>query len=197
MTVYQIKNSTNTYDVIDLNTLSLAKILSENSEYDEDTLIDMLRGIAYDNISLKNMWPEEIPCNYFGNSRKQDYDITRFGQYLVLKMNAVEVLHDELSKCGELLPLNVEGNKMMLFNCLTFGKEQEDLCIKRYEDGYQYGLETLYFNEGDIENKAIFKSKLENARSMYCTDKVKLLVEEHKFRGITFDTDLLTEICIL
>jgi hypothetical protein len=191
MTVYKISNSTNTYDVIDLNTVSLAEILSQNTEHDKSTLIKMLRGIASKNISLKEMWPEEIACNYFGNSRKQDYDITRFGKYIVLKMNVVEVLHEELSKSGELLPLNVEGNKMMLFNCLTFGQEQEDLCIKRYEDGYQYGLETLYFNEDDIENKAVFKSKLDNAASLYCTDKIKLLVEEHQFRGLTFDTDLL------
>ncbi|WP_051303614.1 hypothetical protein [Psychromonas aquimarina] len=191
MNIYQIKNVTNTYDVIDLDIVDLAETLSENCEYDEDTILKMLMHVASDNISLKKMWPKEILCNYFGNSRKQGYDITRFGKFLVLKMNAVEVLYGELSKCGELLPLNVEGNKMMLFNCLTFGKEQEELCVKKYEDGFECGVETLYFNENDIEDKAIFKSKLQHAMSYYCTDKVKLLVEEHQLKGIRFDTDLI------
>ncbi len=191
MPVYKISNSTNTYDAIDLNTVRLAEILSKNTLHDKSGLIKMLRSIAYNNSPLKKLWPDEVSCNYFGDSRKQDYDITIFGNYLVLKMNAVEVLHEELSKSGELLPLNVEGNHMMLFNCLTFGQEREELCIKRYEDGFEYGLETLVFNIEDVENKGFFKSKLDNATSIYCMDKVKLLVEEHQLRGLTFDTDLL------
>jgi len=191
MTVYKLSNLTNTYDPIDLNTVRLAEILSKNTEYDKSALIKILRGVAYNNSPLKKMWPDEVSCNYFGESSKQNYDITLFGNYLVLKMNAAEVLHEELSKSGELLPLNVEGNQMILFNCLTFGKEQEDLCIRRYEDGFQYGLETLFFNIDDVENKGFFKSKLDNAQFIYCTDKVKLLIEEHQLRGLTFDTDLL------
>jgi len=191
MTAYRLSNLINTYDVVDLNVVTLAEALSKNSQYEKSKLIKMLRNHTYDNLPLKEIWPEEVPCNYFGGARKQDYDITLLSDYLVLKMDVVDVLKDELTQSGELLPINVEGTKMMLFNCLTFGKEEDELCIRRYEDGIQYGLETLSFDAEDIKNKAFFKSKLDNAQFLYCSETVKTLLEEHNFKGLTFDTNLL------
>lgn len=192
MTVYRLSNLINTYDVVDLNVVSLAEKISKSTLYDKSKLIKMLRNHTYDNLSLKEIWPEEVCCNYFGDSRKQDYDITMLGDYLILKISVVDALRDELLLSGELLPLNVEGKRMMLFNCLTFGKEEDGLCVRRYEDGIPYGLETLFFNDDDIKNKGFFKSKLDNAQFLYCSETVKKLIEEHNFKGLIFDTDLLS-----
>lgn len=192
MSVYQIKAHTNTYDVIDLDIIMLAKKLVKSSDYDEDTLIDLLMDLPIKNSSLKSIWPEEMECNYFGKSKEQNYDINVYTNFLVLKMNAYDILCEELSPLGEFLPLNVEGNKMMMFNLLTFAEEKKDLCEMAYLDGYENGLKMLSFNEVDIETKSIFKSKLQGGMANYCTDKFKVLVEAHNLTGIKFDIDLIS-----
>lgn len=191
MNVYQIKASANTYDIIDLDIVALAEKLEAISTFDEDTLIKLLMNLPFDNTSLKSMWPEKMACKYFGKSKEQNYDINVYTNFLVLKMKAYNVLYDELKAFGEFLPLNVEGDKMMMFNLLTFAEENKSLCEMSYLDGFENGLKTLSFDESDMIIKTIFKSKLQGGMKNYCTDRFKKLVEKNDLTGIKFDTDLL------
>ena len=72
--------------------------------------------------------------------------------------------------------------------CLPIGN-----CIATImKHGSQLTLRTtLFFDEVDIANKAIFKSKLQHAMSYYCTEKTKLLIEQHQLKGLRFDADLI------
>ena len=79
----------------------------------------------------------------------------------------------------------------MLFNLLTFGQEQKDMCLTKYEDGFEDGLELLNFEQDDIQNKLLFKSKLEGAQKVYCTDEFKNIIQSNKLKGLVFDEDLL------
>jgi hypothetical protein len=191
MNIYQIKASANTYDIIDLDIVALAEKLEEVSTFDEETLIDLLMNLPFDNTSLKSMWPEEISCKYFGKSKEQNYDINVYTNFLVLKMKAYNLLYDELKEFGEFLPLNVEGDKMMMFNLLTFAEENKNLCEMSYLDGFENGLKTLSFDKSDTVIKTIFKSKLQGGMINFCTDRFKELVEKNNLTGIKFDTDLL------
>ncbi|WP_159820618.1 hypothetical protein [Colwellia sp. 20A7] len=191
MGIYQIKAQENTYDIIDLDVVVLAEKLAENPTLDEDTLIELLMNLPFDNTSLKSMWPDEMVCNYFGKSKEQNYDINVYANFLVLNMKAYNTLHGELKEFGEFLPLNVEGDKMMMFNLLTFAQENKTLCEMSYLDGFENGLKTLCFDEADTVTKTIFKSKLQGGMTNYCTDKLKHLVEKNDLSGVKFDTDLL------
>jgi len=186
MNIYQIKSPVNSYNVVDLDVVKLAMALGDAD------LIRPLMTASYDNLSLNDLWTKTLECHYFGEARQQDYDISVFGTYLIFKMNAYHVVHDDLSQFGEFLPLNVEGVNMMLYNCLTFGQEQEELCETDYLEGLDNGLKTLVFDESDVDSKLIFKSKRQGAMKLYCSDKVKDIIELNKFKGVLFDTDLLT-----
>jgi len=191
MNIYRMKAKTNTYDVIDLDIINMMQKLKVITNHDEDTLIELLMNLPLDNTSLKGMWPEEMTCSYFGKAKEQNYDINLFSHFLVLKMNAYSVLSEHLKPYGEFLPLNVEGDKIMMFNLLTFAQENKELCEMSYLDGFENGLSTLHFNEDDIVSKSIFKSKLEGAMAIFCTDYFKELVEKNRLNGVVFDTNLL------
>ena len=191
MTVYQIKNEAYTYDVIDFDIVELSKILSKNNDLEPDTILTMFMSAASDNIEFSHLWPEGLNFNYFGKAKEQDYDISRLGHFLIMKMPVYELLKERLASFGEFLPVKAEGNNMMLFNLLTFGQEQKDMCLTKYEDGFEDGLELLTFEQDDIQNKLLFKSKLEGAQKVYCTDEFKNIIQSNNLKGLVFDEDLL------
>lgn len=191
MVVYQIKNEAYTYDVIDFNIVELSKILSKHNNLEADTILTMFMSAASDNVEFNHLWPEKLDFNYFGKAKEQDYDISLLGQFLIMKMPVYELLKERLAYFGEVLPVQAEGNNMMLFNLLTFGQEQKEMCITKYEDGFEAGLELLTFEQGDVQNKLLFKSKLEGAQKVYCTDEFRNIIQNNKLKGLVFDEDLL------
>lgn len=191
MTVYQIKNKAYTYDVIDFNIVELSKILSKHNDLEPDTILTMFMSAARHNIEFSHLWPQGLNFDYFGKAKKQDYDISRLGHFLIMKMPVYELLKARLANFGEFLPVKAESNNMMLFNLLTFGQEQKDMCLTKYEDGFEDGLELLTFEQDDIQSKLLFKSKLEGAQKVYCTDEFKNIIQSNKLKGLVFDEDLL------
>lgn len=191
MTVYQIKNEAYTYDVIDFNIVELSKILSKHSGLEPDTILTMFMSAARHNIEFSHLWPQGLNFDYFGKAKKQDYDISRLGHFLIMMMPVYELLKEHLANFGEFLPVKAEGNNMILFNLLTFGKEQKDMCLTKYEDGFEDGLELLTFEQDDIQSKLLFKSKLEGAQKVYCTDEFKNIIHSNNLKGLVFDEDLL------
>ncbi len=191
MTVYQIKNEAYTYDVIDFNIVELSKILSKHSDLEPDTVLKMFMLASLNNIEFSHLWPEGLNFDYFGKAKKQDYDISLLGKFLIMKMPVYELLKERLASFGEFLPVKAEGNNMMLFNLLTFGQEQKDMCLTKYEDGFEDGLELLTFEQDDIQSKLLFKSKLEGAQKVYCTDEFKNIIHSNNLKGLVFDEDLL------
>ncbi|TOJ07613.1 hypothetical protein CGI45_25245, partial [Vibrio parahaemolyticus] len=71
--------------------------------------------------------------------------------YLVLSHRAYEILKPILENEGEFLLVTVGEEQVYVFNCLSFGQEDESVCVKKYLDGIEDGYETLYFEESDIE----------------------------------------------
>ncbi|UTV29385.1 hypothetical protein [Photobacterium atrarenae] len=112
--------------------------------------------------------------------------------YLVLRDNAYNILKPALEKEGEFLPISIEGEHAFIFNCLSFAVEDESLCVKKYLDGIEDGLETLYFDEDDIKDRLLFKSRLQGCQTLYATETFKTLCEEHGLHGLHFEPDLLS-----
>jgi len=80
---------------------------------------------------------------------------------------------------------------MHVFNCLSFGKEDDKLCVKQYVDGERVGLETLVFEDEDVAKRFLFKSELQFGGALYCSTSFKALCNELGLQGLRFDEDLL------
>lgn len=187
--IYTIKRKNGACDVINLDIFTMSEKLKPYAPKDMN-ILRYLRQLHLNNDKLSIIWPNELECSFFGNSKKEHQDINSFDGLLVLRMNAYELLKDELRKYGELLKLNVEGVPMMMFNPFIFGKEDNTLCEKEYTDGFESGYKSIVFEEDDVINKSIFKSKFTGGLVLYCNDKFKELVEVNNLSGLDFDQDL-------
>lgn len=189
--VYLIKPSERTYDAISLDILEMAEKLSENGSGSVDDIIDTLQFLSFNNTSLKKIWPTVLKCSYF-KSKEYFFDINVYDCYLVFSQKAYDVFVNKIEFFGEFLPLEVDGDPAMLYHLRTFGREVESACKFKYIDGIQDGLEKLVFDDSDIKEKIIFKSKLRGTSAMYCTDEFKKIYVENGLTGIRFDKDLLS-----
>lgn len=79
---------------------------------------------------------------------------------------------------------------MYIFNCQQFGKEDATLCAKRYLNGIEDGYDTLAFDQDDIAEKLIFKSRLVGPM-LFVTEEFKSVCENHKFEGLRFEPNVL------
>jgi len=185
MNVYRLKSMVNSYEVIDLDIFEFAEIIG-----DED--LSLVRSQPRTNESLLNTWV--TPSCSFSKEYKQagqHPDISFWGAYLVMSAGAKNEMYELLSDFGEFLPLKVEGVDFYLFNCLTFGLEDKQLCILKYTEGLEDGLESLAFDTQDVQLKPIFKSKLQGSRTLFANEDFKQCYELNNFSGLRFDTELL------
>ncbi|MGF1725253.1 hypothetical protein [Photobacterium nomapromontoriensis] len=111
--------------------------------------------------------------------------------YLVLNAKAYASLNEELCNEGEFLPITADGENYYIFNCLSFGQEDETTCVKKYLDGIEDGIDTLFFDDIDVAGRYLFKSKLQGCQALYATEHFKELCEQHLFKGLRYETDLL------
>ena len=186
MNAYRIKSITNTHELPDLNVVTLAEKLGNSELYMR--LLDQ----PHSNESLLSLW-KEISCTATSYYRDQPYpDVSLWnGPYLILSKSAKEVLYCDLKAQGEFLPIQIGDSSYFIFNCLEFGIENEDSTEIEYEDGFEVGVTSLEFKSNDIEEKPIFKSKLEGSRTLFATDRFKQHFDSGKLSGLRFDTNLL------
>ncbi len=53
------------------------------------------------------------------------------------------------------------------------------------------GLEVLAFIDDDVKDKIIFKSRLEGAGNLYCTERFKSMCEKKQLNGVIFSSNLV------
>ncbi|ABC30546.1 conserved hypothetical protein [Hahella chejuensis KCTC 2396] len=108
------------------------------------------------------------------------------GASMILSPRAFEALGEKLERCGELLPLKIDGSTYYLFNCLTEGRIDE-INSKPHKLGEEPSEPfTVAFNSEDVRDKLVFKTKYDNCSSLYCTEELKQLVENHELTGVSF-----------
>lgn len=146
------------------------------------------------NISLQDVWiPIDVNMVDASHMKKGTPlpDITTWQSGLVLMPKALDYLQQKLEPYGEFLQATCNDQLVSLFSCLTFGREDMSQCIFEYLDGIPVGLEHLVFDDSDVSNKLIFKSKEQRGQFLYCGEKLKALCEQHDLKGLRFDSDLL------
>ncbi|GLQ72895.1 hypothetical protein [Vibrio penaeicida] len=184
--IYQLMELPEDFRTINLNVMSLASMLN-GVNFNE------LRKQPTSNISLRPYWNTEVSCfskEVLGDNTDIPDVFIWLRTYLVLSSEAEKVLSPYLESKGELLPIRVDEKQMYIFNCQQFGKEDAALCAKRYLNGIEDGYDTLAFDQDDIAEKLIFKSRLVGPM-LFVTEEFKSIYENHKFEGLRFEPNLL------
>lgn len=193
MNVFQLRKPANTYDIIDLDIVSMTKqIVSKTGQSFDDVLDIVMDDIPDGYKTLFELSEEGFECKHDARAKQQNYDVNLYGNFLVLNARAYECLREVISEYGEFSILRTDGEKLFLFNPLDFGKEDLSLTEKAYLDGFEDGLKSLVFDSGDISNKLLFKSKLQGGLSIYCTDDFKNILADNELSGLTFSADLIS-----
>lgn len=193
MNVFQLRKPTNTYDVIDLDLVSMAKqIVIKTGQSFDDALDIVMEEIPDGKITLLELSKDGFDCKHDTRAKKQNYDVNLYGNFLVLNARAYECLSCVISEHGEFSTLRTDGDELFLFNPLEFGKEDLSLTEKAYLDGFDDGLKSLVFDNKDISDKLLFKSKLQGGLSIYCTDNFKSIVADNNLSGLVFSADLVS-----
>ncbi len=193
MNIFQLRKPTNAYDVIDLDLVSMTKqIVSKTGQSFSEVLKVVMNDIHDGYITLFELSGEGFDCKHDARAKKQNYDVNLYGNFLVLNIRAYECLSQFMRGCGEFSLLKTDGDELFLFNPLNFVKEDLSLTEKAYLDGFEDGIKNLVFDNDDINEKLLFKSKLQGGLSIYCTDDFKNLVANNELSGLIFSTDLLS-----
>ncbi len=188
MDVYQIKFIPERFKAFQLDLLDLSKQLGKTKQ-----LRELMRQ-PITNESWVDIWNGEIKGDFKKLSPKSTEipDISWwYHNKLILTEKAHSVLKDYLQPDGEFLPVFSEGQKMHVFNCLSFAEEDKGLTEQKFLDGYEDGLKSLAFNEADIKPRMVFKSKMEGCNRLYAPQKLKDCCEEFGLEGLRFDANLI------
>ena len=186
MTIYRLKPAVNTYEVIDLDLIQFAELLGDDASF------SLVRSQPRTNESLLPRWKEpKVDLSEPFRGGEPIPDISCKGIYLVLTDPAYQAFRELLARDGEFLPLIAGGQKFWLFNCRSFGKEDMEVTRITLLDGYPDGLEALAFDEGDIKDKTVFKSELDECFSLFVTDAFVQRYKACGYTGLRFDENLI------
>ncbi|AVF72739.1 hypothetical protein J4H27_06035 [Vibrio alginolyticus] len=188
MKIYQLKQRPEEFKTLTLDIMNLANQLGNKK------LVRQLRLQPSTNEPLLPIWKDGVVGDFedvLGKNSTMPDISTWYSTYLALTAGACDKLESVLASEGEFLPINVGDETIYAFNCLSFGAEDESMCLKKHTDGFEDGLETIEFDEEDIEPRYVFKSRLQGCTVLYATESFKLLCEEHGLEGLKFDEDLL------
>lgn len=191
MNSYRVELPQDSVTALNLDSFILAKQMVKHSKLSINELLVRLQRLPYENQSLYSLWNGEHLDLTFNPESTDDFDINIVGTYIVLKMSAYSVLKPLIADFGEFIKINTDRGEMMLFNLLTFGKEDPQLTEIKYTDGFEDGLKSLVFDKEDIYKKSLYKSKLEGGDLIYCNEQFFNEVKLNNLTGITFYTDLI------
>ncbi len=191
MNSYRVELPQDSVTALNLDSFILAKQMVKHSKLSINELLVRLQRLPYENQSLYSLWDGEHLDLTFNPESTDDFDINIVGTYIVLKMSAYSVLKPLIADFGEFIKINTDRGEMMLFNLLTFGKEDPQLTEIKYTDGFEDGLKSLVFDKEDIYKKSLYKSKLEGGDLIYCNEQFFNEVKLNNLTGITFYTDLI------
>lgn len=175
------------YQVLDLEIDDVLNFSPDNIDMD-----DVLEFHSR-NTAMKSWW--KTPVVEFINLTETDHapvpDICHWiDSGLILSPKAYRLLGESLQPYGEFLPLLVGEENYQLFNCFTVGDADEENSQFEYYEGQKLGIVKLVFEDQAVDN-LIWKTPLESCLSLFCSDRLKDMVESYELTGIWFDTNLV------
>ena len=96
---------------------------------------------------------------------------------------------------GKFLSVIVNGEICYIFNCLTFGEEDEEKSAYHYVDGMIFGFERIEYKDKATEH-LVFKSKMDSCISIFFNERFKTIVESYELTVLLFANNLTYKIDI-
>lgn len=145
-------------------------------------------------VPYADVWKEPL-CLDFGPGEETTKDVvpdlSANNGRMFFNEKAYGILSDHLKQDGEFLPVTYLGGSGYIFNPLVVADEHDaiDETVTMYDE---YGdLDSLGFLEGKLPAGTLaFRSKVDVYYEVFCTDRLKQLVEDAGLVGITFHPDL-------
>jgi hypothetical protein len=189
MNVYAIRDDFEKYQELQLT----FKDYFDNVPVDREYTFDQVESFFSYNLALGDWW-KTIETSFEPIERCDSAAIPDIcwwqGSVLGLSLEAKNKLEEYLGPSGEFLPITVSGDQFYLFNCFEIGVHDEINSKRRNFEGETFGIDRISFNEKDVENKLLFKTKFDNCGTIYCTDKFKDLITSLNLKGLVFSSDL-------
>lgn len=162
-------------------------------EFDENLGEDKFYNYSWDNISLKEYWVDAgAKFVDVGLKNAAKPDVTTWnGANLVLSPKAYEVLKGSLEPLGEFLPITIDGETYLVFNCLNVVYVDSVQSEADIVNDLWMGVKKIGFEDDTIKNNLIFKTKFDRCSALYCGESFKTLLESHNLKGLNFNEDLL------
>lgn len=110
---------------------------------------------------------------------------------LFLSERAYDVLHDDLKRDGEFLPVVYEGGTGYIFNPLIIAEDYDalDSAVTTFDE-FEEPQSLGFFEEKLPASTMVFKCKADFYDGIFCTDQFKKTVEDAGLVGIYFQPDL-------
>lgn len=188
MKVFRLKHSPERFMTFGLDMMVLAEQLGSIDE-----MLPTLMNYPVANERLLPIW-KEVSADFrpLSKTSTEIPDISVWDNTtLLLNGKAYQALKGYLESEGEFLPVIAGGEEMYLFNCLTFAKEDPELTVTKFLDGFENGLSSLAFEDEDVQSKMLFKSKMNYCAHLYASSTFKELCEKSNLEGLEFGEDLI------
>lgn len=130
-------------------------------------------------------WPETLEVAYEDDDsliEVSDISTIQIGS-LVFNEKAYIELNETLNKYGEFLPLIHGDENLWLFNATNVIDAIDKTKSKFNEHG---GIKLPFFNCRSIKNEHVFKIKEDNYTSIFCSEKIKKIIETSNLKGVEF-----------
>ncbi|WP_444911903.1 hypothetical protein [Microbulbifer sp. PAAF003] len=152
------------------------------------------KNYPWDNKSIKDIWEDHggafIQVEGLDQSVKPDIT-TWNGAHLVLSSKAHSVLSKELAPYGEFLPITLDGEPYVIFNCLNAVSADKSVSEADIQDDLWMGIKNIGFIDEDVASNLIFKTRFDRCANLYCGDRFKTFVEEAELKGLNFSENLI------
>ncbi len=176
MNIYAIRRDGYKYQELDLD------INDVIDDFPEEVTYRMAHDFSRENIKMSGFW--KLYSTGFSEIAGQENQLPDICNWidatLLLSPKAHRLLKDTLNPFGEFLPIVIESETSQLFNCLTLAEVNEDVSSDAH----------IEFNEASIGEALTFKAPFQSCQDIYCTERLKCLIEDFELKGVVFDTRL-------
>lgn len=176
--IFQLVPDYDSFCEIDLEVSDFIQHFPDEFSYQDANCFDQL------NLSLASFWPAMKTDMFEPNPKAKrlmpDISVWR-NSCLLLSPNAYRYLYEALKSYGELLPIWVGEQKWIILNCLTTAS-----LLKGNVSSNEWA-----FNSSEVANKYIFKCLEPELAGLFCTKKLKVMVESYGLRGIRFENTVI------
>lgn len=129
-----------------------------------------------------------------GKKTKAMPDVSENFGRLFLSEKACEALKLLLEPCGELLPVSFKNGQGYIFNPLLTAEQLGAIDEKLTAHDQHGNLAHFGFVEVKLKDTAIFKTRLDTWKGIFCLANVKLAYERAGLTGVTFHPDVANPI---